>query len=125
MSFIHSIAAIHEQITLQTEVASIRAAILKLLRERIGMRRNLLQERESEHFSNAITALTMNMHAPKQPSYSWLRLCLVDLEKAIASTILQDRNHHSPDTSASDAKYANLMNAVAALEHELSDGLNN
>lgn len=123
MPFSHSIAAIREQIALQAEVVPIRAAILKLLRRSIGARKNTLQDRENEHFSNAITALTMNMHTPKQPSYSWLRLCLVDLEKAIASTILNDMNHHSPDSNVSETKYGNLMNAVAALEREMSDRL--
>ena len=123
MSFIRSIAVIQEQITQQAEVASIRAAILKLLRHSIDVRKNTLQDRESEHFSDAITALAMNMQAVVQPSYSWLRLCLVDLEKAIASTALHDRNHRSPDSSERDANYANLMNAVATLEREMSDKL--
>lgn len=123
MPFIHSIAAIREQIALQAEVVTIRAAILKLLRHGIGVRKDTLQDRENEHFSNAITALTMNMQAARQPSYSWLRLCLVDLEKAIGLTVPNDGNRHSPDSSVSSAKYANLMNAVAALERELSDRL--
>jgi hypothetical protein len=35
------------------------------------------------HFTNAVAALGMNIHSIRQPTRSWLRLCLIDLEKAI------------------------------------------
>jgi len=40
---------------------------------------------ESSHFANAVAALGMNIHALQQPTRSWLRLCLIDLRKAIES----------------------------------------
>ena len=123
MPLIDSILALHKQITYRAEVASIRASILALLRDSIDARENILQEKESEHFCNAITALRMNMHATIQPSYLWLQLCLVDLEKAIASTIVHDDDQPAAKSSVGDMQYAKLMNAVAALERELNDTL--
>ena len=123
MPVIHSIVALHKQIAQRADAASIRVSILAMLRDSIDARKNTLQEKESEHFTNAITALRMNMHATIQPSYLWLRLCLVDLEKAIASTILHDGDQPAAESSAGDTQYAKLMNAVAALERELSDTL--
>jgi hypothetical protein len=65
----------------------------------------------------------VRQHAAKQSSYAWLRLCLIDLEKAIAPTELRDLDFRVPDSSVGDAKYAHLINAVKALKQELTPRL--
>jgi hypothetical protein len=115
-----SINAIRQQIATQADVASIRIATLALLRHSLKARKDTLGDWEKAHFSHAITALTLNMHAARQPSYAWLRRCLSDLENAIAPVELRDPNFHASDSSVRDAKYAHLIDAVTSLERELA-----
>ena len=37
------------------------------------------------HFANAVAAFVMNVNSVQQPTHAWLRLCLVDLRKAVDS----------------------------------------
>ncbi len=38
---------------------------------------------EKAHMGHAVASLGMNIQSVKQPSHAWLRLCLIDLAKAI------------------------------------------
>ena len=72
------------------------------------------------YFSNAITALTLNIHADKQPSHAWLELCLTDLEKATSPPQSRDPEYRSPDGSVRNAKHEQLMDAVDCLRREIN-----
>jgi len=63
----------------------IRRAISDLMLDQLHSLRTMPMAWEKVHFANAIAALGMNIHSIKQPTHAWLRLCLVDLSKAIDS----------------------------------------
>jgi hypothetical protein len=62
---------------------ALRAAIMRTLRRQLRYRRGALDEWETVHFTNAIRALSSNMHSREQPTTAWLRLCMVDIETAL------------------------------------------
>jgi hypothetical protein len=64
----------------------IRRAIADLMLAQLQSLRTAPRSWEKVHFANAIAALGMNIHAIQQPTHAWLRLCIVDLKKAIDST---------------------------------------
>lgn len=103
----------------RADVGSIRANILALLQRGLKTQKNTLGDWEKTHFSNAIAALALNIHAAKQPSYMWLQRCLAALEMAMVPMESRDPAFDVQDSSIGDAKYAHLLDAVHALEREL------
>lgn len=78
-----------EKITRQLDDAAnlqdVRRAIARLMLDQLYALQAMPRRWEKIHFANAAAALAMNIHAIQQPTTAWLRLCLVDLRKAIAS----------------------------------------
>ena len=113
------IDALRQQIAALDDVASIRAQLLDLLFHTLNARKDAFGEWEKVHFSSAITALALNMHAARQPSHAWLELSLSDLEKAIAPAQSRDPNYRSPAGSVVNARHEQLMDAVNCLRREV------
>jgi hypothetical protein len=63
----------------------VRRAIATLMLDQLYSLQAMPRRWEKVHFANAVAALAMNVHAIQQPTAVWLRLCLVDLRKAIES----------------------------------------
>jgi hypothetical protein len=114
-SSIASINVIRRHIVERHDLASIRCEIIELLYIGLTAKEHSMDDWEKTHFSNAIGALSLNIHSPRQPTYSWLRLCLVDLERALAPAHLRIANYQSPDASMRDVKCELLMAAVESL----------
>jgi hypothetical protein len=68
-----------------SSLQEVRRAIARLMLDQLYALQALPRRWEKIHFANAAAALAMNIHAIQQPTIVWLRLCLVDLRKAIAS----------------------------------------
>jgi hypothetical protein len=64
-------------------IGPVRAAIVDLIFRHLETARDSLDGWQRVHFLDAISALALNVNSLQQPTTSWLRLCLVDLEKAI------------------------------------------
>jgi hypothetical protein len=64
-------------------VPAIRVQIVDLIFENLDCRRVSLDEWEKVHFANAIGSLALNVNSLHQPTKAWLRLCLMDLGKAL------------------------------------------
>jgi hypothetical protein len=62
---------------------AIRAAIIRTIRRQLQYRRGALDAWETVHFTNAIRALSSNIHSREQPTMAGLHLCLVDIEEAL------------------------------------------
>jgi hypothetical protein len=118
-SNVDSINLIRRHIAERADLNRIRREIIELLY--IGLEENArtLDDWCKTHFSNAIGTLTLNIHSPCQPTYSWLRLCLVDLEKAMAPD-MHVLDYRTPDLSMRDVRFEQLMAAVEALGIELT-----
>lgn len=116
------ITALRQKITTFTDVAFIRIEIIEFLFQSLKEQKDSFGEWEKVHFSNAITALTLNIHAATQPSYAWLHLCLANLEKATTPAQARDPNYRSPGGSVVNARHAQLMDAVDCLRREIDAG---
>src|SRR5436190_15071828 len=119
MEALDLIVAIRRQIDRRADLASVRGQIIGLLFDSLKAKEHVLEDWEKTHFSNAIGALTLNIHSAHQPTFSWLRLSLSDLERAIAPPKLRIANYCSPDPGMRDVTYSQLMGAVEALGLEL------
>ena len=117
------INAMRQHILTQADVASIRIEILEFLFHSLKERKDSFGEWEKAHFSSAITALTLNIHAARQPTCAWLELCLSDLEKAITPAQSRDPNYRSPGGSVVNARHEQLMDAVICLRREIDAGI--
>jgi hypothetical protein len=107
-----------------SDLLDVRQSIAKLMLDQLHALLAAPSYWENAHFANAVAALGMNIHALKQPTCSWLRLCFIDLCKAIESiqpdvaTIAHDRHHDAvtieeliTTIEALDAKAENLAMA--------------
>jgi hypothetical protein len=119
MEALDLIAAIRRQIDRRADLASVRGQIIGLLFDSLKAKEHALEDWEKTHFSNAIGALALNIHSAHQPTFSWLRLSLADLERAVAPPERRIANYRSPDPSMRDVTYAQLMGAVESLGLEM------
>jgi hypothetical protein len=119
MEALDSIVTLRRQIDRRADLASIRGQIIGLLFDSLKTKEHALEDWEKTHFSNAIGALALNIHSAHQPTFSWLRLSLADLERAIAPPERRMANYRSPDPSMRDVTYGQLMGALESLGLEL------
>jgi hypothetical protein len=117
-----TINAVRHQIAVQADVAFIQIELLELLYESLKVRKDSWGTWEKVHFSIAITALTLSIHAHEQPSHAWLEVCLRELEKAVIPTQLRDSNYCLPDGSVQNARHKHLMDALECLRRDLEIG---
>jgi hypothetical protein len=102
-----------------SDVPALRTEILSLILECLSTRESMFEDWEKTHFSNAIGALGLNIHSLPQPTVAWLRLALIDLQRAMASAPERDPNFRSPDPSLRDVTYPQLRGALEALRREI------
>lgn len=116
------IQAIRRQIATLADVTTVRSQILELLVNCLNARKDSFEDWEKVHFSSAITALTLSIHAAKQPPHTWLERCLADLEKAITPAWLREPNYRLPDGSVRNAKHEQFADALECLRGDLISG---
>jgi hypothetical protein len=68
-----------------SNLQDIRRAIAALMLDQLYALQTTPTHWRRAHFANAVAALAMDIHAIQQPTNAWLRLCLVDLRKAVES----------------------------------------
>lgn len=78
------------------DVQAVRAAIVRFLRDRLRSQRDTLDAWQAAHYVDAVGALSLNVHAVRQPTTAWLRLCVADLEQA-AVPAAERRERAMPD----------------------------
>jgi hypothetical protein len=116
---VEKIQSILKKLETEGNIASVRTEILDLILECLEAKKDTLGDWERTHFSNAIGALGLNIHSVQQPTIAWLRLCLIDLEKAMAPANQRDPKFRSPDPSMRDVTFEQLMGAVDSIGREL------
>jgi hypothetical protein len=116
---VDKIRSILEKLETLEDVNPVRGEIVDLIVECLEAKKECFGDWERTHFSNAIGTFGLNIHSAPQPTVAWLRLCLIDLERAVAPVNQQDRNYRSPDPSLRDVTYQQLKGAVNSLEQEL------
>jgi len=83
-------------------IGEIRLDITDLIADRLHQVRESLGYWEKAHFANAIAALSWNINSRHQPTTSWLRHCLVNLEKALVP-VDQRNETYAPKNADLDA----------------------
>jgi hypothetical protein len=101
------------------EVRAVRRQIIEVMLDCLAEHKDTLDDWKKTHFSNAIGALGLNIHAVQQPTISWLRLCLADFGKAILPLMQRDRNFRTTDASMRDVTWEQLAGALESLGREL------
>lgn len=97
------------------EVGSIRLDIANLIAEHLYDLRDSLGYWEKAHFAQAIASLGWNMNSSNQPTGSWLRLSLVNLEKALVPAEARNESYGKRDGQLDALTYEQLLSAIQAL----------
>lgn len=84
--------AILKRLNDQGDLGEIRLDIADLIADRLHRVRKSLGYWEKAYFNNAIDALSRNINSRYQPTTSWLRHCLVNLEKALVPADRRNEN---------------------------------
>lgn len=108
----HDIDSILEKLDENGDIGDIRRAIADLIVDRLQKVRNSLGYWEKAYFANAIAALAWNTNSSSQPTTSWLRLCLVNLEKAHVPAEQRNENYTPRDSQLDSLTFDQLMNAI-------------
>jgi hypothetical protein len=98
----------------------VRRAVLDLILHQLHALQAVPMHWEKAHFANAVAALGMNIHSIYQPTDAWLRLALVDFQKAVLAikpeTPYRELNRHLDMITLEE-----LIATVETLKLELTD----
>jgi len=83
VSTLPSLEILLHQLDNVQNVDVLRLAIVAHVHKRLHEQDGRLDDWETTHLANAIGALELNVNAVQQPTIAWLRLCLVDLQRAL------------------------------------------
>ena len=104
--------AILKRLNDQGDLGEIRLDIADFIADRVNQVQKPLGYWEKAHFANAIAALSRNINSRHQPTTSWLRHCLVNLEKAIAPADQRDENYAPQNAHLDSLTFEQLMEAI-------------
>jgi hypothetical protein len=102
------------QLDAHSNLQDVRRAIVMLMLDQLYALQTTPRHWGRAHFANAVAALAMNIHGIQQPTNAWLRLCLVDLRKAIDS-VQPDTSYTACDRYLDAVTLEELIAAVEAL----------
>lgn len=115
----HSIEWIRDALTDLANVPAIRSAIVDLILHHLQAAEHALDDWQKVHFLNAISALALNVNSLQQPTASWLRLCLVDLEKAITPAYQRSDDLPARNIDLELITYERLMEALDSIGRQI------
>jgi hypothetical protein len=97
----------------------VRVAIVDLTLRHLQIAQHSLDDWQKLHFLNAISALALNINSLQQPTVSWLRLCLVDLEKAITPAYQRGNDYAQRNIDLELVTYERLMDALDSVGRQV------
>ena len=106
------IDAIFDKIDQEGDIREIRYAIADLIVNRLNKVRNSLGYWEKVHLASAIATLAQNINLPHQPTTFWLRVCLVNIEKALVPPNQRNENYVPKDRQLDSLTFDQLMSAI-------------
>jgi hypothetical protein len=92
-------------------ISTFRIELILLIFQNLYLLRDSLDDWEKCHFWHAINSLARNVNSVQQPTNAWLRLCLIDLEKALMPKEERNERYSRPraEADAEDRSYEQLM----------------
>jgi hypothetical protein len=115
----HRIEWIRDALPDLANVPAARSAIVDLLLYHLHAAQHTLDDWQKVHFLNAISALALNVNSLQQPTVSWLRLCLVDLEKAITPQYQRSNDLPPRNIDLELITYERLMEALDSIGRQI------
>ena len=97
------------------DVKEARRAVADLIVEYIQSAQGSFGYWEKFHFANALSALGWNINSRHQPTTYWLRLCLVNLDKALVPAKQRNENYTPKDKEIESLTFEQLMDAAEAV----------
>jgi hypothetical protein len=91
-------------------ISAFRIQLVLMIFQNLYPLRDSLDHWEKDHFGNAINSLALNVDSMRQPTNAWLRLCLIDLEKALTPKEERNDRYFRPGAEAdvADRSYEQL-----------------
>jgi hypothetical protein len=115
--------SLYRQVNDLDNIPAFRVQLVELIFQHLHRLGNALDDWEKDHFGNAIDALGLNVNSKQQPTNVWLRLCLIDLEKALTPKELRnDRNFRPAPSAASgaaDRSYDELVEKLDSISQRI------
>ncbi len=108
----NDIHAIFEKLDTDVPAKEIRQAIAALIAKCLKKKSQSLGYWEKLHFLSAISALAWNRGSSSQPTSTWLRLCLVNIEKALVPKNQRNENYGRKDSQIDALTYEQLVNVL-------------
>jgi hypothetical protein len=98
-------------------ISAFRIDLVLLIFQNLYLLRDSLDHWEKCHFWHTINSLALNVNSVQQPTNAWLRVCLIDLEKALMPK--EERNDHycrsGAEADAANQSYEQLMATLDSL----------
>lgn len=107
--------SILEKLDNDGDIVEIRIAIADLIIDQLRRVRGSFGYLEKFFFASAIAAFAFNIGSRYQPTNSWLRLCLVDLEKALEPAEQWDENYAPQDAQLESLTCDQLMDDIETM----------
>lgn len=95
------------------DIKEIRCAIADLIEHHLQALKSSLGYWEKAHFANAIASLAWNINSRHQAA--WLRLCLVNVEKALVPANQRNENYTPRDNQLEALTYEQLIEDINSL----------
>jgi hypothetical protein len=100
-------------------ISAFRVQLVLLIFQNLYRLRDSLDHWEKDHFGNAINSLALNVDSMRQPTNAWLRLCLIDLEKALMPKELHNGRYFRPGPDAEDRSYEQLAATLDSIGRKI------
>jgi hypothetical protein len=101
------------------DIPAFRVQLVELIFQHLHRIGNSLDDWEKSHFGYAIVALALNVNSMQQPTNAWLRLCLIDLEKALTPKGERNERSFRPGTDVADRSYDQLAATLDSLGQKI------
>jgi hypothetical protein len=111
--------SLYRQVNDLDNIPAFRVQLVGLIFQHLHRLGNALDNWEKDHFSDAIVALGLNVNSKQQPTNVWLRLCLIDLEKALTPKELRNDRNFRPAPSAVDRSYDELVEKLDSINQRI------
>jgi hypothetical protein len=100
-------------------ISALRVELVLLIFQNLYLLKDSLDDWEKDHFGNAISSLALNVNSMQQPTNAWLRLCLIDLEKALTPKGERNERSFRPGTDVADRSYDQLAATLDSLGQKI------
>jgi|JI6StandDraft_1071083.scaffolds.fasta_scaffold663584_1 hypothetical protein len=107
-----NVDSIFQKINENCDIKEVRTAIADLIEYHLQMYKGSLGYWEKAHFAHAIHTLAWNINSRNQPTYTMLRLCLVDIEKALVPANQRNENYTLRDEHFEALTYEELIQDI-------------